>query len=140
MTVWRAFGAGREQPSFDNERPDSLIKACQELTDATSPSLSVQAECSGEWAERWFGLLDFARVGAMYDGENFATLYEPHDRAVDVTQLCVDATTHIRKCMTKARAYVLFFGHAHADEVLLFQRSGWRRTRATRCWNCPRRF
>lgn len=108
MTVWRAFGAGREQPSFDNERPDSLIKACQELTDATSPSLSVQAECSGEWAERWFGLLDFARVGAMYDGENFATLYEPHDRAVDVTQLCVDATTHIRKCMTKARAYVLF--------------------------------
>lgn len=108
MTAWRAFGAGMEQPGFNNERPDALIKACQELTDATSPSLSYQVECAGEWAERWFGLLDFARVGATYDGENFATLYEPHDRAVDVTQLCVDATGHIRKCMTKARAYVLF--------------------------------
>ena len=108
MTVWRAFAVGREQPAFDNERPDALIRACQELTDSTSPSLSAEADCAGEWAERWFGLLDFARVGAMYDGENYATLYEPHDRAVDVTQLCVDATEHIHKCLKKARATVLF--------------------------------
>ena len=108
MTVWRAFGAGRAQPGFDAVKPEALIRACEEFTDATSPALSCAAECAGEWAERWFGLLDFARVGAMYAPENFATLYEPHGNSVDVTQLCVDATGHIRKCLDKARATVMF--------------------------------
>lgn len=109
MTKWRAFGVGREQPGFDKVKPDALIRACEEFTDATSPSLSAAADCAGEWAERWFDLMSFARVGAMYAQENYATLYEPRGaNAVDVTQLCVDATAHIRKCLDKARASVLF--------------------------------
>ncbi len=108
MTAWRAFGAGREGEAFDAEKPAALIEACARFTDATSPSLDAAADCAGEWAEKWFGILDFARVGAMYAPESYATLYRAEHGGVDVTQLCVDATGHIKKCLKKARAAVMF--------------------------------
>ncbi len=108
MTAWRAFGVGREGAAFDAEKPTALIEACARFTDATSPSLDAAVECAGEWAEKWFGILDFARVGALYTPESYSTLYQAQRGGVDVTQLCVDATGHIKKCLKKARAAVMF--------------------------------
>lgn len=108
MRAWRAFGAGREGESFDAQKPEALIEACVRFTDATSPALDGAPECAGEWAEKWFGILDFARVGAAYSAQSHSTLYRAQRGGVDVTQLCVDATEHIKKCLKKARAAVMF--------------------------------
>lgn len=108
MRAWRAFGAGRTGESFEAVKPEALIRACESFTDATSPVLSAGAECSGEWAELWFALMDFAKVGSMYSPDSYSTICSIHDGGADVTQLCVDASGHIRSCIAKARASIMF--------------------------------
>ena len=108
MSAWRQFGRTCGQAEFDSKRPDALIEACQTFTDKTTPSLSEGVECAADWAEMWFGVMDFVRAGAMYTPDRFSTLYVHHDDAVDVTQLCVEPTWHIRERMGSVRGTIAF--------------------------------